>query len=92
MVSRLGHQATREPCGCGRWDNAVARELRRAAGAAGFRRKKPAVTILFAYDGSESADAAITAAGMHVHPLGPTVSADSLAILASAAEIGVATP
>ena len=20
MVSRLGHQATREPCGCGRWD------------------------------------------------------------------------
>ena len=53
---------------------------------------KPAVTILFAYDESESADAAITAAGMHVRPLGPTVSADSLAILASAAEIGVATP
>jgi len=50
------------------------------------------VTILFAYDGSESADAAITAAGMHVHPIGPTVSADSLAILASAAEIGLATP
>src|SRR5256885_6466191 len=63
MVLRLGQQATREPRRCGRRNSTAARKLRRAAGAARGRRQKPAVTILFSYDGSESADAAIAAAG-----------------------------
>jgi hypothetical protein len=49
--------------GCGGRDRTVARKLRRAASAACVRRKEPAVTILFAYDGSESANAVIPAAG-----------------------------
>ena len=63
MVLRLSQQATREPRRCGRRNRTAARKLRRAAGAACLRRQKPVVRILFAYDGSESADAAIAAAG-----------------------------